>query len=58
MSFEYILKLAESNGIAINEKMAKLIVKKYGRKDHLSLEDCLFVNKRRASHSVSKSPKK
>ncbi len=58
MSFEYILKLAESNGIAINEKMAKLVVKKYGRKDHLSLEDCLRVNKRRASHSVSKSPKK
>ena len=58
MSFEYILKLAESKGIAINEKMAKLIVKKYGRKDHLSLEDCLRVNKRRASHSVSKSPKK
>lgn len=58
MSFEYILKLAESNGIAINEKMAKLIVKKYGKKDHLNVEDCLRVNKRRASHSVSKSPRK
>lgn len=58
LSFEYILKLAESNGIAINEKMAKLIVKKYGKKDHLNVEDCLRVNKRRASHSVSKSPRK
>lgn len=37
MSFEYILKLAEASGVTITEKMAKLIVKKYGKKDHLNV---------------------
>ena len=50
--------MAESNGIAINGKMAKLIVKKYGKKNHLNFEDCLGVNRGRTSHSVSKSSKK
>ena len=58
LSFEYILKLAESNGVNISEKMAKLIVKKYGKKDHLNVDDCLKVNHRRNSKSVSKSPRK
>jgi hypothetical protein len=58
LSFEYILKLGESNGVTITERMAKLIVKKYGKKDHLSVEDCLRVNQRRNSKSLSKSPKK
>lgn len=58
LSFEYILKLGESNGVAITEKMAKLIVKKYGKKDHLTVDDCLRVNQRRNSKSVSKSPRK
>lgn len=58
LSFEYILKLGEANGITITEKMAKLIVKKYGKKDHLNVEDCLRVNQRRNSKSISKSPKK
>lgn len=58
LSFEYILKLAESNGVNISEKMAKLIVKKYGKKDHLNVDDCLKVNQRRNSKSLSKSPRK
>ena len=61
LSFEYLLKLSESTGITITEKMAKMIVRKYGkRKDHLSSEDCLQTVGRRnsAGRSTSKSPKK
>jgi hypothetical protein len=65
LSFEYVLKMAEGSGVAISEKVAKLIVRKYGRrKDHLTPEDCLLVAQRRHSRShsaprtVSKSPKK
>jgi hypothetical protein len=37
LSFEYLLKLGESTGITITAKVAKLIVRKYGkRKDHLT----------------------
>jgi hypothetical protein len=59
LSFEYIMKLGESNGVTITDKVAKLIVKKYGkRKDHLTIDDCIKVNQRRNSKSVSKSPAK
>ncbi len=63
LSFEYVLKMGESSGVAISEKVAKMIVRKYGRrKDHLSSEDCLAVAQRRTSKSTgrntSKSPQK
>jgi hypothetical protein len=71
LSFEYVLKMGESSGVAITEKVAKLIVRKYGRrKDHLGAEDCLALVQRRTSQSAgrntsqsagrntSKSPKK
>jgi hypothetical protein len=38
LSFEYIMKMGESSGITITAKVAKAIVRKYGkRKDHLDL---------------------
>lgn len=61
LSFEYLLKLGESAGVQINEKTAKLIVRKYGkRKDHLTVEDCVNTvgRKQSAGRSTSKSPKK
>lgn len=61
LSFEYLLKLGESTGIVITEKIAKLIVRKYGkRKDHLTVDDCISTVGRRqsAGRSTSKSPKK
>ena len=65
LSFEYVLKMAEGSGVVISEKVAKLIVRKYGRrKDHLIPEDCFAVAQRRHSRSqsaprtTSKSPKK
>jgi hypothetical protein len=58
LTFEYILKLGESNGVKITEKMAKLIIKKNGRKDHWNVEACLKVNARRHSKGVSKSAAK
>lgn len=36
LTFEYVMKMGESNGISINMKMAKMIVKKYGKKDFLN----------------------
>lgn len=48
------MKMGESIGVNINEKMAKMIVKKYGKKDHLNVDDCLRVNQRRASKSLIK----
>jgi hypothetical protein len=48
MTFDYILKKCEEVGISITEKVAKGIVKKYGkRKDHLTVEDCIRVLHRR-----------
>lgn len=59
LTFQYILKMAQSSGVTINEKMAKLIVKKYGKKDHLNTEDCIRINNRRSGQkSASKSPQK
>jgi len=53
------MKMGESTGVTINEKVAKLIVKKYGkRKDHMTVEDCLNINARRSGKSQSKSPVK
>lgn len=54
LTFEYIMKMGESCGVAINERMAKAIVRKYGhRKDHLNLEDCARINQRRRETSTS-----
>ena len=36
LTFEYIMKMGESSGVCITEKMAKKIVKKYGKKDYLN----------------------
>lgn len=48
LSFEYIMKAAESVGISFPAKLAKAAVRKYGqRKDHLSVEDCLRIARRR-----------
>jgi hypothetical protein len=48
LSFEYIMKMGENTGIQINQKIAKAIIRKYGkRKDHLNIEDCLRINERR-----------
>jgi len=61
LSFGYLLKLGESTGVAITEKVAKAIVRKYGkRKDHLTTADVLATVARRnsAARSTSKSPKK
>jgi len=52
------MKMGESSGVTVTEKMAKLIVKKYGKKDHLNVDDCLKINTRRYSKSTSKSPGK
>lgn len=52
------MKMGESLGVTITAKMAKLIVKKYGKKDHLNVEDCIKVNNRRNSKSTPKSPSK
>ena len=39
--------------------MAKLIVKKNGKKDHLNAEDCIKINNRRSGDkSTSRSPQK
>lgn len=58
LSFEFVMKMGEGTGVTITEKMAKLIVRKYGKKDHLNVDDCLKVNTRRYSKSQSKSPQK
>ncbi len=58
LTFEYIMKMGESTGVQVNEKMAKRIVRKYGKKDSLTADDCLKINNRRASKSLSKSPQK
>ena len=45
--------------MTISVKMAKLIVKKYGKKDHLNAEDCIKINNRRSGEkSASRSPQK
>jgi len=59
LTFEYILKMAESSGVSISVKMAKMVVRKYGKKDHLNSEDCIKINNRRSGEkSVSRSPQK
>ena len=53
LTFEYIMKMGESCGVTINERVAKAIVRKYGnRKDHLNLEDCMKINRRRVDSQV------
>ena len=42
------MKMGESCGVTVNERMAKAMVRKYGnRKDHLNIEDCMKINRRR-----------
>lgn len=54
LTFEYIMKMGENCGISINATMAKAMVRKYGgRKDHLSFEDCVKINKRRAEAAAT-----
>lgn len=52
------MKMGETTGVAVNERMAKRIVRKYGKKDVLTADDCIKLNNRRASKSFSKSPQK
>ena len=54
LTFQYVMKMGESSGVTITEKMAKAIVKKYGKKDHMNVDDCIRVNSRRASKSLKK----
>jgi uncharacterized protein YktA (UPF0223 family) len=57
LSFEYIMKMGENTGIQINQKIAKAIIRKYGkRKDHINIEDCFRINERR--QKGPKSPAK
>lgn len=53
LTFEYIMKMGESSGVTIPAKMAKRIVKKYGKKDYLTSDDCLKINRRHQSKSQS-----
>jgi hypothetical protein len=55
LTFEYIMKMGEASGIPISMHMAKRIVKKYGKKDFLNSDDCVRINQRRNSRSLSKS---
>ena len=53
------MKMADNCGITIGEKLAKAIVRKYGKKkDHLNVEDCIRINERRNKKGLSKSPRK
>lgn len=55
LTFEYLMKMGESNGVTVTMKMAKRIIKKYGKKDFLNSDDCVKINQRRQSRSQSKS---
>ena len=55
------MKAAESVGISFPAKLAKAAVRKYGqRKDHLSIEDCLRIARRREDrkNNVKSAPNK
>ena len=60
LSFEYIMKAADASGISFPAKLAKAAVRKYGkRKDHLNVEDCSRVIKRREERkNVKSAPQK
>ena len=63
MTFEYILKRCEELGVPMSERIAKGIVRKYGkRKDYLGLDDCKKVIHRRyakvGNSKQSQTPKK
>lgn len=50
------MKAADAVGISFPVKLAKAAVRKYGqRKDHLSVEDCLKMAKRREERKNVKS---
>ena len=55
LTFQYVMKMGESTGVTITEKMAKAIVRKYGKKDHMNMDDCVRVNSRRNSKSLGKN---
>lgn len=60
LSFEYIMKAADAVGISFPERLAKAAVRKYGkRKDHLNVEDCMRVLRRREERkNVRSAPQK
>ena len=63
MTFEFILKRCEELGIVMTERVAKGIVRKYGkRKEYLTVEDCTKVIHRRyanqGANKRSNTPKK
>ncbi len=50
------MKAADAVGITFPEKLAKAAVRKYGRrKDHLNVDDCLKLIKRREDRKNVKS---
>ena len=54
LTFEYLMKMGESCGVTVNEKMAKAMVRRYGnRKDHLNLDDCMKVNNRKTEANIN-----
>ena len=63
MTFEFILKRCEELGVAMTEKIAKAMVRKYGKgKDFLTSQDCSkVINRRYAKINPTKrgnTPKK
>jgi hypothetical protein len=53
------MKMGESSSVPITSKVAKTIIRKYGRrKDHLDVEDCVRINERWTTRNASKSPSK
>lgn len=52
MTFDYILKKCEELGVPMTQKVAKGIVRKYGkRKDYLTSDDCAAVINRRYANA-------
>lgn len=61
LTLECILRMADESGVAVSEKEARDMIRKYGRrKQFLSVDDCLQLNDRRRKRTASKSktPKK
>lgn len=58
MTFEYILKKCETLGVPMSERIAKGIIRKYGKgKEYLTVEDCeKVINRRYAKAQGAKSP--
>lgn len=60
LSFEYIMKAADAVGISFPVRLAKAAVRKYGkRKDHMNVDDCMKVLRRREERkNVKSAPQK